>query len=85
MLRGNALALRVEQALCFQLGLAAQEILVKRALPGTAHAFDDAYGTVAVGARMQWGGVQAEIGARTSVGQSGGSDSGVFLTLGGSF
>ena len=50
-----------------------------------AHAFDDAYGTVAVGARMQWGGVQAEIGARTSVGQSGGSDSGVFLSLGGSF
>lgn len=50
-----------------------------------AHAFDGDFGTVAVGARMQWGGLQADLGLRSSVGQSGGSDRGVFLTLGGSF
>ena len=50
-----------------------------------AHAFDGDFGTVAVGARMHWGGLQADVGLRTSVGQNGGSDGGVFLSLGGSF
>ena len=50
-----------------------------------AHAFDGDFGTVAVGARMEWGGLQADLGLRSSVGQDGGSDRGVFLSLGGSF
>jgi len=50
-----------------------------------AQEFDGDFGTAVLGARMHWGGLQADIGARTTVGQRGGADSGLFVTLGGSF
>ena len=50
-----------------------------------AHAFDEDFGTVVVGARRNWGGLQADLGVRASVGQNGGNDAGLFVTLGGSF
>ncbi len=53
------------------------------AVPGVA--FDDAYGTVVLGAKFQLFGLEADLGARGTTGHSGGSDAGVFLGLGGSF
>lgn len=50
-----------------------------------AHAFDGDFGSVLLGVRTTWGGLQADLGARTSVSQRGGRDQGVFLSIGGSF
>ena len=50
-----------------------------------AAAFDGDFGTVVLGARMDLGSLRADVGARASAGQKGGSDSGLFVTLGGSF
>jgi len=47
--------------------------------------FDRDYGVVVAGARARIGGLSADIGARTTIGQSAGSDAGVFVSLGGSF
>ncbi len=59
-------------------------------LPGVEYAvpgldFDDAYGTVVLGAKFSLFGLEADLGARATVGHAGGSDAGVFLGLGGSF
>ncbi len=53
------------------------------AVPGVE--FDRDYGTVMVGARARLGGLAADIGARSSFGQSSANDAGLFLSLGGSF
>ncbi|KAF1694265.1 autotransporter outer membrane beta-barrel domain-containing protein [Pseudoxanthomonas koreensis] len=50
-----------------------------------AVAFDGDFGTVVLGARMGLGSLQADVGLRASVGQDGANDSGLFVTLGGSF
>lgn len=59
-------------------------------LPGVEYAvpgldLDDAYGTVVLGARFQLFGLDADLGARSTVGHSGGSEAGLFLGLGGGF
>ncbi|AKC86180.1 autotransporter domain-containing esterase [Pseudoxanthomonas suwonensis] len=59
-------------------------------LPGMEYAvpaaqFDGDHGTLVLGARFGLFGLEADLGARATVGQKGGSDSGLFLTLGGSF
>ncbi|GAB3515402.1 autotransporter outer membrane beta-barrel domain-containing protein [Pseudoxanthomonas daejeonensis] len=53
------------------------------AVPGVD--FDGDFGTVVLGARFGLFGLDADAGVRASAGQDGGSDSGVFLSLGGSF
>ena len=59
-------------------------------VPGMEYAvpaalLDDNSGTVVLGARMRFGGLEADVGARAMVGQRGGNDSGLFLSIGGSF
>jgi outer membrane lipase/esterase len=53
------------------------------AVPGVD--FDQDYGVIVFGARAQVGGLSADVGARTTIGQSAANDAGVFLSLGGSF
>lgn len=53
------------------------------AVPGVQ--FDQDYGVVVFGARAQLGGLSADVGARTTIGQSAANDAGLFLSLGGSF
>jgi len=53
------------------------------AVPGLA--MDDDYGTAVLGARLGLFGMDADVGVRTTLGRAGGSDSGVFVSLGGSF
>ncbi|WDS38193.1 autotransporter domain-containing protein [Pseudoxanthomonas sp.] len=53
------------------------------AVPGVE--FDQDYGVFVVGARAQLGGLSADIGARTTIGQSAANDAGIFISLGGSF
>lgn len=53
------------------------------AVPGVA--FDQDYGVLVVGARAQLGGLSADFGARTTIGQSAANDTGIFIGLGGSF
>jgi len=53
------------------------------AVPG--HDFDDRYGTLLIGARTQVMGMDADIGATATVGQEGGNDATVFVTVGNRF
>ncbi|WP_093134620.1 autotransporter domain-containing protein [Pseudoxanthomonas sp. GM95] len=53
------------------------------AVPGVE--FDRDYGVFVVGARAQIGDLSADVGARTTIGQSAANDAGLFLSLGGSF
>jgi len=53
------------------------------AVPGLA--FDDNYGTVALGVRTQLFGLDADIGATANVGQEGGNLATVFVTVGSKF
>ena len=53
------------------------------AVPGLE--FDDQYATVTFGARTQLLGMDANIGATTTVNQGSGTDSSVFVTLGSGF
>ena len=59
-------------------------------MPGQEYAvpaveFDGDYGSVVLGARFDAFGLSADVGARASAGQDGGSDTGLFLSLGGTF
>ena len=59
-------------------------------MPGQEYAvpaveFDGDYGTVVLGTRFDAFGLSADVGARASAGQDGGSDTGLFLSLGGTF
>lgn len=59
-------------------------------MPGQEYAvpaveFDGDYGTVVLGARFDAFGLSADVGVRASAGQDGGSDTGLFLSLGGTF
>lgn len=59
-------------------------------MPGQEYAvpaveFDGDYGTVVLGARFDAFGLSADVGARASAGQDGGSDTSLFLSLGGTF
>ena len=56
---------------------------MRYAVPGVD--FDQDYGVVVVGARGHVAGLNADFGARSTIGQSGANDSGVFVSLGGSF
>lgn len=47
--------------------------------------FDNDYGVVVVGARARLGGLDADVGARSTIGQSAANDAGLFVSLGGSF
>ena len=53
------------------------------AVPG--HVFDERYGTLLIGARMQLMGLDADVGATATVGQEGGNDATVFVTVGSRF
>lgn len=53
------------------------------AVPGLV--YDDTYGTLTVGTRTSLHGLNVTAGANLTVGQKGGSDTSVFLTVGGSF
>jgi outer membrane lipase/esterase len=53
------------------------------AVPGVD--FDGDFGTVVLGARFDVFGLAADLGARTTAGQAGANDTGVFVSLGGSF
>lgn len=53
------------------------------AVPGAD--FDGDVGTVVLGARFDLFGLAADVGARATAAQTGGSDTGVFVSLGGSF
>jgi len=53
------------------------------AVPGVA--FDDSYGTLAVGLRSQLMGMDVTAGSNLSINQKGGHDTTFFLTVGGSF
>jgi len=53
------------------------------AVPGVE--FDGDYGTVVLGARFGLSSLSADVGVRASAGQTGGSDTSLFLSLGGSF
>ncbi|MBD9367186.1 autotransporter domain-containing protein [Xanthomonas sp. XNM01] len=59
-------------------------------LPGMQYAvpgmqLDDSYGTVVLGARTRLLGLDADIGARSTVGRSGAADNSVFVTFSGGF
>ena len=47
--------------------------------------FDDRYATVTFGARTRLMGLDADIGATTTVNQGSGTDSTIFVTVGGGF
>ncbi|QOW20146.1 autotransporter domain-containing protein [Lysobacter ciconiae] len=53
------------------------------AVPGVA--FDDTYGTLTLGARTRLMGLETNLGTSLTAGQSGGSNTTVFATLGGNF
>jgi len=53
------------------------------AVPGLG--VDRSYGTVLLGARTRWGGLNADFGATALVAQQGGRNAGLFLTLSGGF
>lgn len=62
-----------------------------QSMPGTAPfavpgvAFDDSYGTLTLGARTRMMGLEANLGTSLTAGQTGGSNTTVFATLGGNF
>ena len=62
-----------------------------QSMPGTAPfavpgvAFDDTYGTVTLGTRTRLMGLEANLGASLTAGQSSGSNATVFATVGGNF
>ncbi|HEY0504611.1 MAG TPA: autotransporter domain-containing protein [Lysobacter sp.] len=62
-----------------------------RSMPGTAAyavpgvSYDQDYGTLVLGARTQLFGVDANIGSSLTVGQKGGNDATVFVSVGGGF
>ncbi len=62
-----------------------------QSMPGTAPfavpgvAFDDSYGSLALGARTRVAGLEANLGTSLTVGQDGGNNTTVFATVGGNF